>query len=146
MSLFNASDKALQAAALKAGIRTAEQTAEAGLGVGVVGGVVVGTVGGDAFTLDYKTLLGGILFVLIAAILAGLKSYLSIASNGLPQQYADAAGSSTAVSAAVSTLAAAGVNPAGTPLTVSQTFQSTPSLPDGVVPLTAETAAQEPVS
>lgn len=94
MSLFNTQDKELQAAAVKAGIRTAEQTLSVGLGVGGIGTVVVGSFHnqvGNAFTINWTDLLGALLFLLITALLAGLKSYLSIASNGLPAQYQAAA-------------------------------------------------------
>lgn len=155
MSLFNSADKELQAAAFKAGLRTFEQTTEAGLGVGVVGGVVVGSTGalGNAFTINYMALLGGVLFVLLAAFFAGLKSFLSISSNGLPTQYTAAAGSSAAVTAAVSTLTAAGVSTVTNNVSDSSPSMSTPepttassvasTWPD-TIPLTAASAASEP--
>ncbi len=145
MSLFNAQDKQLQAAAFKAGIRTAEQTLEAGLGVGVVGGIVVTASDGNAFTIDWKMLLGAVLFLLLASFFAGLKSFISISSNGLPAQYTSAAASSTALTTATATAKAAGsvIAPAANALArLSSVTVYNPS--DDVTPLTPETAAQEP--
>jgi hypothetical protein len=94
MSIFTSEDKELQAAAGRAGLRTFGQTLEVGLGTGAVGGIVVGTTndgGNSVFAVSWLALLGYIGFVLLAALLAGFRSYLSIVTKGLPQQYVDAA-------------------------------------------------------
>jgi hypothetical protein len=92
MSFLNKQDKELQAAALRAGYRTFGQALEAGLGIGALGTLTLGATGNQSvFDLDYRALLGGVGFVLLAAFVAGLRSYLSISTNGLPAQYQVAA-------------------------------------------------------
>jgi hypothetical protein len=95
MSLLNTQDKALQAAALRAGFRTFEQTLSAGIGVGTIGGVALGwsldKSGAINFSFTWQALLTAVLFLLASSLLAGLRAYLSMASSGLPPQYVEAA-------------------------------------------------------
>jgi hypothetical protein len=91
MALLNAHDKEIQAAAFRAGLRTAEQTLTAGLGVGTIGGAAVGFTldksGAIHLTTSWKYIAGAAALLLITAFFAGLRSYLSMAMSGLPPQY-----------------------------------------------------------
>lgn len=107
MALFTSADKELQEAGVRAGIRTFGQTVEVGLGVGAVGGIAVGTIndgGGTVFALDWATILGTVLFILLAAVLAGVRSYLSFVTKGMPQQYIDAAAKALVTGKATTTV------------------------------------------
>lgn len=111
MTLFT-KDPTLRAAALKAGFRSFEQTLTAGLGVGTLGGVTLGittdATGHVTLATSWQVIVAAAVFLVLSAFFAGLRSYVSIATNGLPQQYIDAgiAAAQSAVSEGESKLAA----------------------------------------
>ena len=82
-------DQKLLEAATRAGIRTATQVAEAGLAVATVtGGALAFT---DLSSFNWVAALGVLGAILLAALLAGVRSYLSFISKGLPEAYKAAA-------------------------------------------------------
>lgn len=84
MTIFTTHDKLLQAAAIKAGIRTAAQAAR---GAGVA---VVATVGASLLGVDWLVVAATAGASAITVAWAGADAYLNIIANGIPAQYVDA--------------------------------------------------------
>lgn len=74
-----------QSTAIKAGLRTAEQALTMGLAVITGGGAILGAT--HLSGINWTELAGALAFTLLTAFFAGLKSYLSFITNGVPAAY-----------------------------------------------------------
>jgi len=83
MSIFTTDDKALHAAAVRAGIRTAAQSAR-GAGAAIVASIGVSLLGVDWIVVAATA---GASAVTVAW--AGVDAYLGMISNGVPKEYQD---------------------------------------------------------
>lgn len=113
-------------AALKAGLRTAEQTLTMGLGVIAGGGAILGAT--NLAAINWKELGGALVFVILTALFAGLKSFLSFQTNGIPAAYTPGVSITAAAPAIVVTNPADDISVPGQ-MTVSGTGQLNPSVP-----------------
>lgn len=85
MSIFTSEDAALNAAAIKAGIRTAAQAARG------AGAAVVVAIGSTVVGVDWLVVGGIVGAGVVTTVWAGIDAYLGILSKGVPAEYQDVA-------------------------------------------------------
>lgn len=85
MSIFTTEDARLNAAAIKAGLRTAAQAAR-GAGAGLVAAI-----GASVLGVDWLVVAGVAGASVVSVAWAGMDAYLGMISNGVPAEYKDAA-------------------------------------------------------
>ena len=83
MSIFTTDDKALHAAAVRAGIRTAAQSAR-GAGAAIVVSIGVSIIGVDWIVVGATAVAS-----VINVSWAGIDAYLGMISSGVPKEYQD---------------------------------------------------------
>jgi hypothetical protein len=88
-------DAKTRAAAITAAVRTTSQSLSAGLGLLFVGGSVATATAPNVFAWDWSTLGGGLIAVVLLALIAGVKAALGIIGGGIPKQYIAAAPTAT---------------------------------------------------
>lgn len=86
-------------AGIRAGLRTAEQVSSMGLGALTLGGTIAGAT--NFASINWKVLGGALAFIILVALLAGLKSFLSFQVNGIPAAYTPGVSITTLPAAAI---------------------------------------------
>ena len=85
MSIFTSEDAALNAAAIKAGLRTAAQTARG------AGAAVIAAIGASVLGVDWLLVAGIAGSGVVTTVWAGVDAYLGMISKGVPSEYQDVA-------------------------------------------------------
>lgn len=83
MSVFRTEDKALQAAAIRAGLRTAAQAARG------AGAAIVASIGVSLAGVDWAVTAAVAGASAITVVWAGVDAYLGMVSKGVPSEYQD---------------------------------------------------------
>lgn len=85
MSIFTTEDKALHAAAVRAGIRTAAQSARG------AGAAIVAAIGATVLGVNWVALAGVAGASIVNVAWSGVDAYLGIINGGVPREYQDVA-------------------------------------------------------